>query len=54
MPVWVMWYLVGMFVTILLFVYEFKRTGITLSNNKKAQFITPSNPLKPRYFNQKT
>ena len=53
MPVWVIWYLVGMFVTILLFVYEFKRTGMTLSNKKKSQYITASNPIKPCCFNKK-
>jgi hypothetical protein len=48
-----MWYLIGMLLTILLFVHEFRRSGITLGNNKKAKFITPSNPLKPRYNFQK-
>lgn len=53
MPVWLMWYLIGMLLTILLFIHEFRRLGITLGNNKKAKFITPSNPLKPRYNFQK-
>lgn len=53
MPVWLMWYLIGMLVTILLFIHEFRRLGITFSNNKKDKFITASNPLKPRYFHQK-
>lgn len=44
MPVWFALYIVGMLITILLFIHEFRKTDITFSNNKKNKIITTGNP----------